>query len=398
MANQLVLTETLKLTEMTSIDDLKNVLKNSKNATNDTNLYDHLTDTFLKILLDRSSSSFDSFEKISNYVKENPLKVEKGAEIGISDDKKLVNNIKLNWTNKASALLTAPAEPLVFEVECPDLLDESNILEWANISIGKSDVYKLNLSIRNLAASLPSDVQKLRFFGKFSTKTSPYFVIEGLTTDDDFVEEVEEKKQEGKSGVNKYTYWISQSVSSKPNEWTKLPNVTMEQIVLARDINRLLTGKLDASVSAFPPFSGSEKHLLRAKIAIILGSTSVSPEGFFDLDEDSDVPVAKLADAASLLEKTQKTSGDLKTSENWKHHELEINEIGRTTALPEAEEEEENAGETVVAEVPKPLDDLKAEKWSFRVTPGGSGENDLSYVVARSLEWPGAVAVGNGKK
>lgn len=383
---------------MGSIEDLKNILKNSKNSSNDSNLYDHLTDTFVKILLDKSATSFDNFEKFSNDIKETPLRVEKKNPYTIeSDDTK---NIKLNWTSKVSSLLAIPTEPLALEIECPDLVDESNILEWANFSIGKSDVYKLNLSIRSFAATLSSDVTKLRFFGKFSTKSLPYYVIEGLAIDDDFSDEMDEKLQEGRAGVNKYTYWISQTVTAKPTEWVKLPIITMEHIVLARLNNRILTGNLEASAPSFPPFPGTEKHFLRAKIAVILGATAISPEGFYDLDEDGDIPVAKLADAESLMEKTPKIASDLKSAENWKHHELEINEIGRITALPESEDEEElpTDNEIIPAEIPVPLADIKSEKWSFRVCPGGAGENDASYVVAKNLEWPGAVTVANGKK
>lgn len=378
-----------------SVEDLKNLLKNSKDSANNTNLYDHLTDTFMKILVERSGSSFDNFEKISSHVKENPLKFSTSNLNDVSDE---IKQLKLNWTGKVSALLKVPAEPLALDVFCPDLLEDFNLLEWANISIGKSEVYQLNLSIRSLAATLPSEAERLRFFGKIFSKTAPYYIVEGLAVDDEDAEEIDESKQEGKNGVNKYSYWVSQSVSAKASEWIKLPNASIEQIVLAKNMDRFFSGKLDSTVPNFPPFPGTEKNFLRAKIAIILGSTAVSPEGFYDLDEDEDVPVAKRADDASMLEKPVKTSSDLKSSENWKHHELEINELGRITSLPEVDGDEPENADATSAEVPKPLDDLKASLWSFRVSPGGAGENDSSNVVARHLEWPGALTIANGKK
>jgi hypothetical protein len=44
------------------------------------------------------------------------------------------------------------------------------------------------------------------------------------------------------------------------------------------------------------------------------------------------------------------------------------------------------------------LDAIKPEGWTFRVCPGGVGTAAGSVVVARSLVWPGAVAVTVGRK
>ena len=44
-------------------------------------------------------------------------------------------------------------------------------------------------------------------------------------------------------------------------------------------------------------------------------------------------------------------------------------------------------------EVNQPLKELVPENWTFRVCPGGSGVTAVSAVVARSLQFPGAVAV-----
>lgn len=41
---------------------------------------------------------------------------------------------------------------------------------------------------------------------------------------------------------------------------------------------------------------------------------------------------------------------------------------------------------------------IKPEEWTFRLTPGGAGVGLGSTAVARSLTWPGAVAVVAGKR
>ena len=42
-------------------------------------------------------------------------------------------------------------------------MDEASLLEWAGISIGKGDVYRLYLSVKKFAESLPAEVDRLRF-------------------------------------------------------------------------------------------------------------------------------------------------------------------------------------------------------------------------------------------
>jgi radial spoke head protein 4A len=261
-------------------------------------------------------------------------------------------------------------------------------LEWANFSIGRTSAYQLNISVRNLCNTLSSDFKQFRFVGIIKTKALPYYVFEVISLPDE--EPVDETTREGTAGVNKYTYYVSNSVTATPSEWNVLPPVTMDQIVTSRQFRLFLTGDLEASVPSYPPFPGVEKNLLRALIAEIVGSTSISPIGLYDLDEEGDVPQVKPTDPIVLADRPLKTAVELKSPENWKHHEMEINELGRITALPVNEDEnEENPIPEV--ELPKPLDDLKPSKWSFRTFL----VND-KLVVARNMEWPGAVTVTSG--
>jgi radial spoke head protein 4A len=143
---------------------------------------------------------------------------------------------------------------------------------------------------------------------------------------------IDETKQETKAGANKFAYWVTQNIES--GQWTKLPNVTMTQIVASRQFKRFLTGNLEAAVPAYPPFNGVEKHFLRTQIARIVGSTSVSPDGYYALD-DNDPPAVVPAEAEAFNEAFPKAAQDLKDPEAWKHHEIELNKLGRVTAMPE---------------------------------------------------------------
>jgi radial spoke head protein 4A len=301
----------------------------------------------------------------------------------------------LAWAKKCSTLLKNPEEPPEEPgVKYPDLLDDANLYEWAGVSFGKGELYRLYLSIKKVCETLPAEVEKVRLFGKINTRTAPYYVIEGLNPEDE--EGVDETKQEGRTGANKYAYWVTQCVEDA--KWVKLPNVTMEQVVKARLFRRLLTGNLDATVPSYPPFPGSEKNLLRAQIACIAGATSISPDGYFDLD-DEDPPQVRPAEAEAMAERFPKTAAELKDPEGWKHHEGDLNRLGRVTAMPEQQDEN---GEVIEPEDPvdpaTPLDVIKPEAWTFRVCPGGVGTSTGSVVVARSLLWPGAVAVTVGRK
>ena len=55
---------------MASAAELRQILKEDSSGKN---LYDHLTETLMKVLLDRPSNAFDNFELISAEVKANPL-------------------------------------------------------------------------------------------------------------------------------------------------------------------------------------------------------------------------------------------------------------------------------------------------------------------------------------
>jgi radial spoke head protein 4A len=274
-------------------------------------------------------------------------------------------------------------------------MDESTLYEWAGISLGRTDTYRLYLSIKKFSETLPAEVERLRFFGVIKTRGAPYYIVEGLSPEDE--EGIDESKQEGRNGVNKYAYWVTQSTES--TTWTKLPNVTMEQIVTSRKFKKYLTGNLDAPVNSFPPFPGNERHFLRTQIALIAGATTISPAGYFELNEDEDPPVVKLAEQETLNEIGTKTSADLKELDAWVHHELELNAIGRILAMPEQLDEN---GEPIEPEEPveltPPLKAIEPENWSVRVCPGGAGEHLGSLVAVRSQQWPGAFAIAGGRR
>lgn len=68
----------------------------------------------------------------------------------------------------------------------------------------------------------------------------------------------------------------------------KLPHVTPAQIAIARQVKKLFTGKLKAPIVTFPPFPGTEANYLRAQIARITSTTTISPNGYFQSPEEEE--------------------------------------------------------------------------------------------------------------
>ena len=60
----------------TQLQELRQILKSSVGRSPQENLYQHLTDTLLKLLLEKSPTSYEAFDVVSSQLKANPLRVE----------------------------------------------------------------------------------------------------------------------------------------------------------------------------------------------------------------------------------------------------------------------------------------------------------------------------------
>lgn len=369
-----------------SLAELKQQLSEDVNGNN---LYSHIVDVLIK-LADDPKRAYENFELVSAEVKNSKI-ASTAAPLKPSQEEL---NKQSNFIKNCAALLKIPEEgaedPVV---TVPDLLDLATLYKWGGVNFGDELTYRLYLSIKTFAKTLGDEVGALRLFGRITTRGLPYYVIEGLTGD---MDEVDPKLQEGKEGANKYTYYVTQDVESC--KWIKLPNVTMAQIVSSRLSKRFLTGNLDSAVSSYPPFPGNEADLLRTIIGRIVGATTISPEGYYEVDEESDPPVEKLAEAEAIAEKFPRAAAELKEVDSWKHHERDLNAIGRVTALPEEQDENGDPIEQEEVELSEILAAPKPEAWSFRMCPGGAGAGTGSVVAARSLQWPGAIAIAAGRR
>ena len=114
--------------------------------------------------------------------------------------------------------------------------------------------------MKKLAAD--SGAGKLRFFGKIRGTDNDYYIAEGEVGEgeDGEVERPPEFEAKG-TGVNKFTYWVSHSSFGA---WTKLPDLSPDDIKASRTIKVLFTGDLERTIYTNPFFFGKEKDYLRA--------------------------------------------------------------------------------------------------------------------------------------
>jgi len=90
-----------------------------------------------------------------------------------------------------------------------------------------------------------SGATNIRFFGKIYGTEKDYYIAEGTLEGDEPADGEEEKPADFEargSGVNKYVYWVTDSVLSK---WAKLPDLLPSDIRATREIKIAFSGNLD---------------------------------------------------------------------------------------------------------------------------------------------------------
>lgn len=259
-------------------------------------VYDHLVEVILKVLAEQPADALGSFENISARVKAAAFSSESGGASAGS------GGTRAGGASAAAEVSAALARRLASEAalfKAPggeggsageavqDFTEESHYLEWAGVSLGRSASFRLHLSLKHLAAKYP--VKGLRFWGKIFGRTADYFIAEGSMEaeepEEDSKDALGNAVQKTGEGPNRATYFVCHAIGG---EWTRLPNVTPHQIIVARKVRRALTGDLAAPVPGHPPFPGSETNYLRAQIALITAGTVLAPAGAYAAPDDAE--------------------------------------------------------------------------------------------------------------
>lgn len=395
-------------------DDLKKILKSSDGR----ELYSHLIECFNNLILYYPDDALDKFEEVSYLLKhEDKSKLRQFLNLDNPKDFKTMTECKKNYVDKAASLFPRKVEEGGEDGEpqeqpaagkLSNLHADSEILEWAGISFGDIETYRLQASLTKLSVSSGSD--KIRFWGKIYGTEKDYYIAEGFIAGGE-EEDAEKPKgfEERGSGANEFVYWVTNDSLS---DWTMLPDVNPEILRSTRNVKVKFTGNLERKIITNPYFFGQEKHYLRAQIARITHSTTIMPKGLHKLTEDNpkEIEAIEFEDEAKAYVPTTETQSQMS---NWVHAKKSILKSNRVSHMePEAEE----FGEMEPEEVQKVLDkrdppeprlkpitedDSRSGEdsaWTLRLvgdqtsTPGLKNKSyHYGVVVVRSTVWPGAV-------
>lgn len=95
----------------------------------------------------------------------------------------------------------------------PNFMEEAEMLEWAGVSFGETETFKMSKSIKRLA--IMSGAERLRFVGKvFGTQKDYWLACGVLSAAEEILEDrTMEKRGEG---VNKVVFWVTDNLL---NDW-----------------------------------------------------------------------------------------------------------------------------------------------------------------------------------
>ncbi|XP_062844994.1 radial spoke head protein 4 homolog A [Trichomycterus rosablanca] len=413
------------------------------------NLYDHLARVLTKVMDERPENAVDVIEDLSWEVKRSMLQHEQSTlrDTQLQTASELLADQQRVLFNRGAGDEVDQEEELV-ETPLPNVAEVSFYLEQIGVSLGREEMQRIFLALKQLVDTQP--LQRCRFWGKILGIEANYIVAEveyrdGEEEEEEEAEDTHEDKEKDKdvqedqeqeemdplpkstykpplpipkephrSGANKSVYFVSREPGLP---WERLPHVTPAQIVAARQIRKLFTGRLDAPVASHPPFPGDEGDYLRAQIARISAGTQVSPLGLYQFAEEE----GEEEGARDVIEENPDFEGVpvQKTAESlsmWVHHTAHILKQGRCSWVNLAdkseddnegdaeEEEKEEEPDEPEPEVGPPLltplsEDAEIDNtppWSTRISSNLIPEFGVACV--RSNLWPGAYAYACGKK
>ena len=203
------------------------------------------------------------------------------------------------------------------------------MFEWAGISFGEAETYKIYKAIKRLAKI--SGATHLRFWGKYLGRQRDYYVIEGQLLYPEEAKTENGAEERGK-GINAHVYWVTDDLL---NDWIQLPDSQPQYIIASRQIKYAVTGNLNADLNTNPKFPGKERHFLRAQIARISHATSIVPKDYLQPHEENDRIVVPSE------EFTSPSATDLNNTENWVHEYQNILLAARAEhEIPDVPDEE----------------------------------------------------------
>ena len=433
-------------------ENLHRVLAASADIDNEHTVAEHMQKIFSILIESYPHCALEKLEEVSYLIRKGH-DLTKFLQLGINRDCREQAKDLASYIEKTKPLFIKPKaeeegedppeSPPVCNMQ--DLLADQRLFNSAGVGFGQQESYLLQKSMQKLATEQTATY--LRFFGKIRCTQSDYYVVEatcegGEEAAEDGAEDGAEEtnkdpnQEEKGTGVNKYTYFVTNNPFSK---WNKLPDLSTIHIASARDVKVLFSGDLERDIICNPFFFGKEKHLLRAQIARIVHSTVLVPSGTYKLGEESERDVEEFVPEEDSKVDPLPSTKQAAQLGAWVHFNPSILMNNRTTHLdPPEEAPEDFEGEYDVEAAKKEMeaadpfeprlkpiaqDDkikmggkMMQNSWVVRLV-GDSQEYVTEQgkpcchgiVVIRSLYWPGSftfyqngrqttVYVGDGNK
>merc|ERR1719265_667830 len=383
-----------------ALEQVRSLLKKD---TNGSSLHQQLCAIIGKLVEEKPPDALVTLETLSRYLKEsgfNGARAPDSSESIVLDPKTDVE--KEQWCSTILKLTETPMETSAIKTLCSidNFQENQAMFKWAGVGLGQQVSYQIHLSLRALAASTPG-LTKLRFWGKILGIENDYFIAEGVVDGTGTADgEVEARG----TGANTFCYFVSTGTSAP---WTQLGLVRPEHIVAARKVKHIMTGNLEADVLTMPFFPGKEKHFLRAQIARISSASCLAVAGYLQADDEGGSDKVTEAPDFEFPE-------ELTTQDKWVHSHVFIHKNGCTKwADPDSIEDEDlrkkveqdredepprGPLQEIAKDVPG-LEDGISKDWIIKQTGDKGKYADKTYVctVVKSLRWPGAITVAQGK-
>lgn len=493
------LTENRKPHISRDIITAKLILKECSGDTGDC-LYDHLSDIIKRVVDEKPSNVVDYFEQYSQQIKEDKFRMNENL---LEDT--YVEPERLKTAKKLfDSLIKIPSNPDFpgapvddlekFEEKKYNFLMNFMHLQfyWNFVGIGfpQDEVYLLALSMKKLEEK--EFISEIRFWGHFYGLTKNYYVVEADLTKEGIADKIQRKETESHiieivdsflniqsdskitlqdmqlsdyrpktvplpmilkpeviqiqpeeigTGLNSQIYFVCNQIG---DEWTELPSVTPQHIIVSRQIKKYLTGNLNNEIISVPKFPGKEKHYLRSLIARITAGTFVSPANYYKFESNAEEKVdeesineaeeeeekeieVKPNDLQNLRKNSNynpATPKDLLNLESWVHNKPFILNQGRTTAFipgepldvqslneelnEENEEEDEIKSNSIIEDEIKTIFlESKMEVGPallspcsndfYEIPPWTTHLTSIGMVLLRSNLWPGSYTISSGK-
>ncbi|MCQ2816919.1 MAG: hypothetical protein MJ252_06615 [archaeon] len=369
----------------------------------------HLNELLKEIISNNKEDGYDRFEEISMFIKKKMAKLKLEYK-----PTPFVSKPVLTLTPIEEEIIKTNAQIKVNKTRLlnhymDDILSQADMLEKAGISFNKTEWYKIRLAMKKLLVE--NNCEYIRFFGKIFGIESDYYVMQGILKDYPMKCIPKHKETRGNEGINRYTFWVSDSVLEY---WQELPDITHEQIKAARLFKYMFTGNLNSEVKSFIPFPGKEMHLLKCQIVRIMHSSNIVPKEYLKVSGDEkwkDELEGKITEYNPEYENAKLTFEDAKNPEmeSWAHEYAYIYPSGKVID-PTVETQVErlagistDEGYKIKEGEGEEANEVDVKYWKLKVIgdqmiynkeeEGGAQAINHAVVLIQNERWPGTNTV-----